>query len=153
MSEENVEIAKTIYPGPLDLAAILTTPDALDAARAQFEPLFHPDFKTIHDPRAAGLGMGGPTGEGVSEGIDGFIALFRDYLSAWNSWVVTPTEFVDVDDERVLVLQNLKGRSKTHDVELELEGGNLLTLRGGKVARLELFFQRPDALKAARLSE
>lgn len=79
--------------------------------------------------------------------------LWRDYLSAWNSWVVAPTDFVDVDDEWVLVLQNFKGRSKTHGVEVEQNGGNLLTMRDGKLARLELFFHREDALEAAGLSD
>ena len=154
MSQENVEVAKALYPGgSLDLTAIFATPEALDAARSQLKPLVHPDFVTIHDPRAAGLGMSGPQGPGMSEGVEGFIALWRDYLSVWESWVVTPTGFVDIDDERVLVLQSFKGRSKTHGIELELDGGNVVTLRDGKLARLELFFHRQDALEAAGLSE
>ena len=153
MSQENLEVAKALYPGPLDLTAIFATPEALDVARNQFEPLVHPDFVTIHDPRAAGLGMSGPEGPGVSTGIEGFIALWSDYLSAWDSWVVTPTDFIDVGDERVLVLQSFKGRSKTHGIELELDGGNVVTLRDGKLARLELFFHRADALEAAGLRE
>ena len=153
MSEENVEIAKALYPGVLDLTTILATPEALDAALSHYEPLVHPDFVTVHDPRAAGLGMSGPEGPGVSQGIEGFIGLWRDYLVAWDSWVVTPTGFVDVGDERVLVLQSFKGRSKTHGVELEQEGGNVVTIRDGKLGRLELFFHREDALEAAGLSE
>jgi hypothetical protein len=33
-----------------------------------------------------------------------------------------------------------------------LDGGNLLTVRDGKVARLQLFFNRLDALEAAGLA-
>jgi hypothetical protein len=44
------------------------------------------------------------------------------------------------------------GRSK-HGVELTLDGANLMTLRDGKLARLELFFKRESALAAAGLSE
>jgi hypothetical protein len=36
---------------------------------------------------------------------------------------------------------------------MPIEGANLLTLRDGKLARLELFFERALALEAARLSE
>jgi ketosteroid isomerase-like protein len=153
MSEENVEVAKALFPAPWDMTALFATPKALNAARAQFEPLVQPDFVTVHDPKAIALGVGTPTGDGISEGIDGFIAIWRDYLSAWESWVVTATDFVDVDDERVLVLMTFGGRSKTHGVELTLDGANLLTLRDGKLARLALFFQRKDALEAAGLSE
>ncbi len=151
MSEANLEAAKALFAAPIDMTAAIATPEALDAARGHFESLFHPEFETVHDPRAAGLGIGQSPGEGVSKGIDGFIALWRDYLSAWESWVVTPAGFVDVDDQRVLVLLTYQGRSKTHGAEIALDGGNLLTLRDGKVARVELFFNRLDAVEAARL--
>jgi hypothetical protein len=36
---------------------------------------------------------------------------------------------------------------------MPIEGANLMTLREGKLARLELFFDRDEALKAAGLSE
>jgi len=153
MSQENVETARTIYPGPLDLAAIFASPEALDAARAQLEPFFEPDFETVHDPAAVGLAIGAPSDEGVSEGTDGFIAIWRDFLSAWGSWVVTPTGFIDVDDQRVLVLLTYEGRSQTHGAGMTLNGGNLLTFRKGKVERLQLFFKRRDALEAAGFQE
>ena len=151
MSEANLETAKALFAAPIDMCAAFATPATLDAARAHFEPLFHPDFETVHDPRAAGLGIGQSPGEGVSNGIDGFIALWQDYLSAWESWVVTPAGFMDVDDQRVLVLLSYQGRSKTHGAEIALDGGNVLTLRNGRVARVELFFNRLDALEAVRL--
>lgn len=58
---------------------------------------------------------------------------------------------MDVDDQRVLVLLSYQGRSKTHGAEIALDGGNVLTLRDGRVARVELFFNRLDALEAVRL--
>ena len=153
MSQENLKTAKAIFAGPIDMTSILATPGSLDAARAHFEPHFHAGFETVHDPRTGGLGIGRVSGDGVSEGIDGFIALWRDYLSAWESWIVTPTGFVEVDDLRVLALLTYEGRTKTHGAEMTFAGGNVLTLRDGKVARVELFFNRLDALDAAGLAE
>jgi len=153
MSKENVEVAKALFPAPLDLAAVFATSEALDAARLHFEHLVDPSFVTVHDPSAAALGIGNPTVNGTTEGIEGFIALWRDYLSAWDSWVVTPIDFVDIDDERVLVLLDYDGRSKTHGAEITLAGGNLLEMSDGKLTRLALFFKRKDALAAAGLSE
>ncbi len=80
MSRENVETARTIYPGPLDLTAIFASPEALDAARAQLESFVEPDFETVHDPAAVGLAIGASSGEGVSEGIDGFIAICATFF-------------------------------------------------------------------------
>jgi hypothetical protein len=153
MSRENVETAKMIYPGPLDLTAIFASSEALDAARAQLEPLFEPNFETVHDPTAVGLAVGDPTGTGVIEGVEGFIGMWREWLSVWESWVVTPTGFIDVDHQRILVLLTFEGRSQTHGAGMTLDGGNLLSFRKGKVERLELFFKRGDALQAAGLSE
>jgi hypothetical protein len=153
MAGRNVEVAKAIYSEERDLVAVFATPEVLDAARGMLEPLFEPGFVTVHDPQAIALGIGTPTGGGLAEGIEGFIALWRDFLTAWESWVVTPVEFVEVDAERVLVLLDYNGRSKTHGVEMALEGGNLLTMRDEKVARVELFLRRPDALAAAGLTE
>ncbi len=81
------------------------------------------------------------------------MATFRDWLSAWESWVVTATDFIDVNENRVLVLLDVRARSKTHHVEMPIEGANLLTLRDGRLARLELFFDRAQALEAAGLRE
>jgi ketosteroid isomerase-like protein len=151
MSERNLEVAKTLYAGPLDLAEVFATPEALEAGRAQLEPLFQPDFETVHDPKAVGLAIGGAGG--VSKGVDGFIAIWRDFLGAWDSWVVTPVDFVDLGDDRVLVLANYRGRSKTHGAEMTLDGGAVLSFSDGRVARLELFFNRQDALEAAGVPE
>jgi hypothetical protein len=79
---------------------------------------------------------GGEIPEGSSQptsyGLEGFVRAFRDWVSAWESWVVTPTDFIEVDEERVLVLMDVRARSKTHQVELPIEAANLLTLRDGR---------------------
>ncbi len=153
MSEENLEVVKSLLPAPIDLAEVFATEETIDAIRLQFESLVQPDFVTVHDPKAVPMGIGTPTGDGVSVGIEGFITLWRDYLSAWESWLVTPTEFREAGDEKVLVLMSYRGRSKTHGVEIELQGGNVFTLRDGRLARLEMFLERRGALEAAGLSE
>jgi ketosteroid isomerase-like protein len=99
-------------------------------------------------------GMDVPPGSpSISDGIDGFVSVFRDWFSAWETWVVTATDFIDVDENRVLVMLDIRARSKTHQVEMPVEGANLLTIKDGKVARWEFFFDRDQALKAAGLSE
>jgi hypothetical protein len=159
VSQENVELARRLYPGPVDVAVALSDPQIFEAIRVEIEPLVHPDFETVGDPtyifRAGGTGVEIVEGSSriTAHGIDGFASFFRDWLSAWESWVATPIDFIDVDESRVLVVLDIRARSKTAQVEVPIEGANLLTLRDGKVARVELFLRREEALQAAGLSE
>jgi ketosteroid isomerase-like protein len=155
MSQENVEIVRRLYPGTVDLVAGLADPAGFEPWRVVFEPLVHPDFETVTVPRQVPLSGADAMDPSrpIFVGLDGFVSAFRDWLSAWESWVVTPTDFIDVDQNRVLVLLDIQARSKTHQVDMPVEGANLLTLRDGRIARLELFFERAQALEAAGLSE
>jgi hypothetical protein len=152
MSQENVEIVRRLYPGDVDLVAVLVDREALEAT---LEPLVHPDFETITVPGQIPL-SGAAAAESsrpIFYGVDGFVSAFVDWLSAWESWVITATDFIDVDESRILVMLDVRARSRTHQVEMPVEGANLLTLRDGKLERLELFFDRSQALEAAGLSE
>jgi len=44
-------------------------------------------------------------------------------------------------------------RSKTHEVEMPIDGANILTIRDGKLSRLEMFLDQSEALEAAGLTE
>jgi ketosteroid isomerase-like protein len=155
MSQENVEVARRLYPGTVDLVATFADPAAFEETWAVFESLVHPDFETVTVPGQvplSGVGAEDPS-RPIFYGLDGFVAAFRDWLSAWESWLVTATDFIDTDENRVLVLLDVRARSKTHQVEIPIQGANLLTLRDGRIARLELFFDRDQALGAAGLRE
>jgi hypothetical protein len=156
MSAENVELALSIFPGTFDLAALFADPRAVEAFRNRLEPRVDQDLEVVLPPEAvppadpaAGIRPG--SSRPTALGIDGFMAGFGDWLSAWESWVITPLEMVDVDDDRVLVPLDIRARSKTHGVEMPVEGANLLTFSNGKLARLELFLDRGHARAAAGL--
>jgi hypothetical protein len=152
MSQENVEVARLLYPGPLDLVALLEDPRAFEAALV--ESLVHPDFETVPVPGQVPFsGVGAQDTHQVVRGVDGFVTAFGDWLSAWETWVIAPAGFIDVDANRVLVMLDVQARSKTHQVEMPVEAANLLTLRDGRLARLEAFFSREQALEAAGLKE
>ena len=151
MSEENIEVVRRLYPGTMDIAAFVAAPEAAVEA---VKPLLHPDFEAV----GAAIIMPGvespqESARRIVRGAQGFIETFRGFLAAWETWVVTPSEFIDVDDERVLVLLDIQARSKTHKVEIPIEAANLVTVRDGKLARLETFSGRAEASEAAGLSE
>jgi hypothetical protein len=75
MSQENVEIARGLYPGGVDLVAALAEPEGFKAA---FEPLVQPDFETVTVPGQvplSGAGADDPS-RPIFHGVDGFVASF-----------------------------------------------------------------------------
>jgi ketosteroid isomerase-like protein len=77
-------------------------------------------------------------------------------LSAWQGLRVEAEDYRQLDDERILVLTRLSGRGKTSGVELEdmrAKGADILQIRGGKVMRFVLYFNRQRALADLGLSE
>ena len=152
MSQQNVEIVRRFYPGSVDMVATIADPETFEAVRVAWEPLVHRDFETVvagQVPLAGSAEIPGGSSRPVAHGLDGFASAFRDWLSAWESWVLMPPDFIDVDETRVLALFEVRARSKTHQVEMPIDGANLWTLRDRKVARLELFLDQAEALQAA----
>jgi ketosteroid isomerase-like protein len=87
---------------------------------------------------------------GVYRGVAGLRAAMRDWLSAWESYRNVPEEFIDAG-ERVVVLTREHGRTRTHNVETNVETASVWTIREGKVLRLEAYLDRASALEAAGL--
>jgi ketosteroid isomerase-like protein len=68
-------------------------------------------------------------------------------LSAWEEYRLEADEFRELDEERVLVLDHRSGRGKASGLELdEARGANLFHVRGGKVTRLAIYWDRDRAL-------
>jgi ketosteroid isomerase-like protein len=147
MSEENVEIVRQLYPADgVDMVAMVE--DAENAKRA-LGPLFHPDFEATMDPQAIAV-------SGVDRtvsGIDGFVSGWRDWTTAFEAYRITAQEFVALPDDRVLVLDSHRGKSKTGGVEMEFSAAGIWTVTEGLIRQLEMFMDRGRALEAAGLSE
>jgi ketosteroid isomerase-like protein len=83
-------------------------------------------------------------------GLDGLRAFMLDWTAPWVTYRVETEEAIDLG-ERVLLLNNDRGRRErgTHEVRGRL--GAIWTIRDGKIARLDAYLDRADALKAAGL--
>ena len=69
-------------------------------------------------------------------------------ISTAESFRIEAEEFRELDDERVLVLTPVGGRSKTTGLDLEQmsrKGATLFHIRNGKVTRLVPYFDRDRA--------
>ena len=108
----------------------------------------HPDIEFVS--------LDGPT-PGRWTGPAGMAAGWRDFLSAWDEFQITADEYRELDDERVLVLTRQGGRGKTSGLDLGQMQGNrgaaLFYFRGGKVTRLDFYWQRDLAIADLGLSE
>lgn len=142
MSRENVELVKALLPDPdTDLARLFRDESAFAAAAEGMGHLFHPDLESVPAYRGA---------ESTYTGIEGFREMWLDWLEPWASYHVQVRDIVDLGD-RVLVL--IRDRGLRHDTaaEVELISGSIWTVRDGRIARVEFYGSREDALEAAGL--
>ncbi len=100
----------------------------------------HPDVEFV---LADGPDPGSWRGRaGMTEG-------WRAFLSNWGDYRFEVQEYRELDAERILVLIRVRGRGRTSGLDLGevgAEGANLLHVRGRKVVRLALYFDRDRAL-------
>jgi ketosteroid isomerase-like protein len=99
----------------------------------------HPEIEWVI---ADGPSPGRTEPAGIAEG-------WRDFLSAWEEYRIEVDEYRELDDARVLVFVHQSGRGKTSGLELgqmQAKGANLFEVRGGKVTRHVLYFDRERAL-------
>jgi ketosteroid isomerase-like protein len=61
----------------------------------------------------------------------------------------TAERFIEVDEERVLVLDRQRGRGARSGIEVDHRLAHLVTVRRGRVVQLEAYWDRRDAFAAA----
>jgi ketosteroid isomerase-like protein len=134
MSQENVKIARSIYAA---------------WGRGDFSRVgwAHPEIEYVI--------VEGPA-PGSWRGLAGLEEGGLGILSAWKGLRVEAEDCRMLDDERVLVLTRLSGRGKTSGIELgemRASGADILEIRGGKVVRFLLYWNREHTLADLGLSE
>jgi ketosteroid isomerase-like protein len=82
-------------------------------------------------------------------GFDGVRRFWGEFLSAWESYRVEPLSFHAAGDQ-VAVVVHIVGR--THELEVEETRSSLLTLRDGRVVRVQSFADPEGAREAAGMS-
>jgi ketosteroid isomerase-like protein len=130
MSEENVEAVRESYQ----------TPGALFATWAErMAPKIEFDFTEVYPDR--------PVMRGIEE-----LRRFREE-GPWAELSFEPERFIDVDDERVLVLVGVHARGAGSGVPVELRNAHEFTIRDGILVRFKVYGNRDEALEAAGLTE
>jgi ketosteroid isomerase-like protein len=78
-------------------------------------------------------------------GFEGVRRFWGEFLSTWDEYRVEPQEF-HVGRDQVAVVVRIVGRM--HGLEIDQTQSSLLTIRGGKVVRVQAFAD-PDAAREA----
>jgi ketosteroid isomerase-like protein len=86
----------------------------------------------------------------VYEGVNGAERFFAEWRSVWDGWEVEIEELHDVGDKVVTILRH-RGRSKITGMLVEGSMGHVWTFRDGKEARVDIYSDPREALKAVGL--
>src|SRR5271169_747787 len=99
-----------------------------------------PDVVLIEPPEVPGARtFTGHTG--VREAIEA-------WPTEWEDFRLDLVEILDVSDDAIISVTHQQGRGRTSGIETDFEVFFVAHLRNGKTARLEMFFNREQALKA-----
>jgi hypothetical protein len=129
VSQENVEIARMVFGSDVPLTS---APQLSPDAEFDFTALY-PDQPVLH---------------GVEE-----MRAFRDESPWGRSISFTPERFIDVDDERVLVLVRGTAAGQQSGALVAADVAHELTLRDGLIVAVKVHSSHPEALRAVGLAE
>ncbi len=148
MSQDNVEVVKRAHPDGVDLVQLFrdfTAPDApgtgidLTAYESECQVAFN-------SRRTAALGP--PS----SSGLLGLAEGWRDWLEPWETYYIEVEEFIDGGDE-IVSLARVRAQSARGGVPVEHTPAAVWSVRAGKVAGVQFYLERDEALEAAGLRE
>ena len=97
--------------------------------------------------------IGNPDGQGRMRGLQQLDTAWRDWLKSWERFTIEAREFIELDDDRVVVLYRRRGRLRGTDSPIEEHGGSVWTFREGVAAKYVDFYDRSADLEAVGLSE
>ena len=139
MSVENVELVRRLYA---ELAS--------EGSSREFERrLTDAALSRFLDPQVEWLPV--PDSLLAAESYRGFEGVRRfwgEFVSTWESYMVEPLRFDDAGDQ-VAVVVRIAGR--THELAVDDTRSALLTVRDGRVVRVESFADAKGAREAAGL--
>ena len=145
MSHENVDVVRRLYAegGPFAL------PLGPDDERALLDRL----FEEYYDEQLEVLMPSDyPEGEQVHVGRRGMSELIDVLRDSWTTWRFEAERFLEAGGS-VLVLIRVVAEGGASGIATERETAHLWTLRGGRLASIQIYRDRDEALEAVRLGD
>jgi hypothetical protein len=141
MSRENFELAKQAIAAINEAYA----KDDIAPWRQQVEKFVDPEVVLEAGTEAFT--------EGEWRGQDGVIGFVANQMEVLKEMWMRLDEFIEVDEDRFIVAITFGGQARHTAIPVELHPFHVLTLRGGKLLRWQVFLNREEALEAAGLLE
>ena len=88
----------------------------------------------------------------VYRGHEGVAAWFEETYEPWAELLAEPERFLDADG-RVVVFVHLRARVPGGEVEVESEIAHVVTIRRGRIVRLDGYSEPSEALEAVAVGE
>ena len=142
MSRENVDLVQRLH-SEVDIAHVIRNDDVWAAAIEAVGGFYHPDVESVR--------VGLPDGKTYT-GLDGLRDVWREWLAPGPTYRMEPEDVIDLGDT-VLLLAHVFGRLGGSQAEVENTVASVWTVRDGKIARVEFYVDRTEALKAVGLEE
>ena len=146
MSSDNVELVRQVFsPEGVDMVQaipLMSGGEGVEEAGIDSGP-FAEDFEVEF--------VGSQPGGDISperRGVEGMAEGWANWLEAFESYVITPEDFIDAGDE-VLVLVNVLARTERDGVEVEHSPAALFLVRDGQIRRTRFFLERGMAFEQA----
>jgi SnoaL-like domain len=146
MSQENVELVRSLQPRPEVNLVELFTNDAGNARMADaVAHLLDPAFlSSFHFPGSQPASY---------SGLDGLRNGWLDWLAPWTSYRTEIEELIDLG-ERVVVVVRDYARSEPDAPEVDFMGATIWTVRDGRVGRVDFYAGgRAEGLASVGLAE
>jgi ketosteroid isomerase-like protein len=140
MSQENVEIVRRGYDAISSVYSTGEVNDLLPFLEANYDP----------DVVLKTSGMFPETAE--VHGHSGMLRFVSTQMEAFQKMWIEPQEFIDADN-RVVVPVRFGGEARHTGLEVEFSVVHVASFRAGKVARIDIYRSKAEALEATGLSE
>ncbi len=131
MSQENLELVKRMQEA------------YLGSEPEQALAFFDPDVEWDVSDRPGGK---------VWHGRDGVRGAMAEWAGAWKDRELEMEGYREAGEDKVLILWRERGRGKRSGASGELRGGNLMTVRGGRIVHGRVFMDQRAALEATGLA-
>jgi ketosteroid isomerase-like protein len=128
----------------------------VDLVRQRFELMLQRDLAVLEDFTTADLVIVQPPEVPDAKSYEGRAALaqaWADWPDQWEDFRLDLIDLIDAGDDVVVSETRHRGRGRESGIAMDFRVFYVHRLPDGKLARMEMFFNRKQALEAAGLQE